>query len=164
MAPSLRPLYEVLEITNTFTSFIFQFVAGSEAFCHAAIARLLSSIDEAQNHASTTTSRLMAFHQAKAMRLLRQEVDNATLPTNAMLATILYLVVNDVGCFMSSPWRNMLTLMQIEDGQPQSADIHRKHLTRLVKSRGGLNALGPDGFEKAMLMQYLLTSQHHDKC
>ncbi len=44
----------------------------------------------------------MAFHQAKAIRLLRQEVDKVNLPTSAMLATILYLIVNDVGprvCF-----------------------------------------------------------------
>ncbi len=55
----------------------------------------------------------------------------------------------------------MLTLLQIEDGQPQSADIHRKHLTRLVKARGGLKALGPNGFEMAMLMQYLFPTRNH---
>ncbi len=90
-------MFEILEITNTFTSFIFGFITESEPFCHAAIARLLSSIDEGQDHVNTTTGRLMAFHQAKAIRLLRQEVDKVNLPTNAMLATILYLIVNDVG-------------------------------------------------------------------
>ncbi|KAJ9602771.1 hypothetical protein H2200_012551 [Cladophialophora chaetospira] len=103
VAPSLHPLYEILEITNPFTLFIFGFITESESFCHASIARLLSSIDEAQNHSIDATARLMTFHQTKAIRLLRQEVEKAIVPTNAMLATILYLIVNEVGLSVSLP-------------------------------------------------------------
>ncbi|OAP56941.1 hypothetical protein AYL99_09053 [Fonsecaea erecta] len=135
-APALYPLYEIFNITSVYTSLFLECITECESFYHAGIARLRVTAELLRNPGSKPASSVL-LHQAKAISHLRHEIDQATQPTNMMLATILFLIAIDIAI-----------------GQHNSADMHRVNLARLVGARGGLDALGRDGFEKAAFMQF----------
>ncbi|OQV03992.1 Fungal specific transcription factor domain-containing protein isoform 1 [Cladophialophora immunda] len=135
-APALRPVYEIFNITSVYTSLFLECITDSESFYHAGVARLCATADLLRNPRSKPALSVL-LHQAKAITHLRHEIERATQPTNMMLATILFLIAIDIAI-----------------GQGSSADMHRINLARLVKARGGLDALGRDGFEKATFMQF----------
>ncbi|KIW71605.1 hypothetical protein PV04_03748 [Phialophora macrospora] len=143
-APAVRPLYEIFDITNTYTSLPFEFIVGSETFYHTAIARLLVTANKSRDPASTDDP-LVTLHQTIAIRQLRHEIDKTAVPTDLMLLTVLFLIAVDVAI-----------------GQSSSVEMHRVNLARLVKLRGGLDALGYDGYVKATIKQFddIYTFQH----
>ncbi|KIX97983.1 uncharacterized protein Z520_06062 [Fonsecaea multimorphosa CBS 102226] len=134
-APALRPLYEIFNMTSTYTSLFLECIIDSESFYHAGVARLRVTEDLLRNPGSKPALSVL-LHQAKAISYLRHEISQAPEPTTMMLATILFLIAIDIAL-----------------GQHTSADMHRINLARLVRARGGLSALGYDGFVKATFMQ-----------
>ncbi|EXJ71995.1 uncharacterized protein A1O5_04498 [Cladophialophora psammophila CBS 110553] len=135
-APALRPVYEIFNITSVYTSLFLECITESESFYHAGIARLCVTADLLRSSGRKPTFSVL-LHQAKAITHLRHEIEKTTQPTNMMLATILFLIAIDIAI-----------------GQQSSANMHRINLARLVRARGGLDALGHDGFEKATFMQF----------
>jgi hypothetical protein len=91
----VRPLYEIFDITNTYTSLLFEFIMGSETFYHTAIARLLVTANKSRNPGHTDDP-LVTLHQTIAIRQLRHEIDKTAVPTDLMLLTVLFLIAIDV--------------------------------------------------------------------
>ncbi|KAJ9612469.1 hypothetical protein H2200_004066 [Cladophialophora chaetospira] len=135
-APTVRPLYEMFNITSTYTSILFEFMMESEAFYHTAIARLLLTANRSRDPSAPEDSRV-TLHQTVAMKQLREQIDKTTMPTDLMLLTVLFLII-----------------VEVANGRSASVDIHRTNLARLVKLRGGLDKLGYDGFVKATIKQF----------
>ncbi len=92
----VRPLYEMFNITSTYTALLFEFILGSEAFYHTAVARLLITSNKSRNPGPGDDS-LVTMHQTIAIRQLREEIDKTAVPTDLMLLTILFLITIDVG-------------------------------------------------------------------
>lgn len=97
-APTVRPVYEIFDITSTHTSLLLEFMMKSEAFYHGSIARLLITANNSYGPGpGALDDAMITYHQTLAMKQLREEIETTQMPTDMMLLTILFLITIDVG-------------------------------------------------------------------
>ncbi|KIX01954.1 uncharacterized protein Z518_07893 [Rhinocladiella mackenziei CBS 650.93] len=136
VVPAQEPIYEILNVTSSYISFSFACLTNGESSYHAATADMLVTSEQLRNPGCKPSLSVL-FHQARAIEWLRREISNLKQPTNAVLGTILFLIVLD-----------------ITTGGSSYVNLHGDILARLVALRGGLDALGHEGFDKAAFMQF----------
>ena len=138
--PVNQPIYAIFDVTNIFTSYWGELMQN-EDYTPAGLA-MVGAIMQKRSQPDNGPSIDVKTNQAAAVARLRKKHNDAVREGRTAMddiAIITVLALASLARFL---------------GDLSAYEMHRRSMREMVRSRGGLGALGHDGLAKCVLQQY----------